>query len=85
MKPRRLRMSWRDKKNTIDCGVFVMRHMETYVGQSMAALDCGIRRGDARCLRELRVRFLSDLLLFHSNTHHLSNATSIDEFAANVG
>nr|GME00910.1 uncharacterized protein LOC109168900 [Ipomoea batatas] len=59
--------------------------METYVGQSMAVWDCGIRRGDTRCLRELRVCFLSDLLLLHRNTHRLSNATSIDEFAANVG
>nr|GLL37147.1 uncharacterized protein LOC109182898 isoform X1 [Ipomoea trifida] len=47
--------------------------------QSMAAWDCGIHRG------ELRVRLLSDQLLFHSNTHRLSNATSIDEFIRDMG
>nr|GMD39207.1 zinc finger BED domain-containing protein RICESLEEPER 2-like [Ipomoea batatas] len=63
MQPRRLRMSWRESKNNIDSGVFAMRHMETYVGQSIASWDCGIRRGDARCVREMRVRLMSELLL----------------------
>nr|GMD34396.1 uncharacterized protein LOC109168900 [Ipomoea batatas] len=84
MQPRRLRMSWLETKNKIDCGVFAMRHMETYVGQSIASWDCGIRRGDARCVREMRVRLLSELLLFHNNTHPLSNVNALGGFEATI-
>ena len=30
--PQRLKMRWQTKENGIDCGVFAMRHMETYFG-----------------------------------------------------
>nr|GMD32892.1 zinc finger BED domain-containing protein RICESLEEPER 2-like [Ipomoea batatas] len=84
MQPRRLRMSWLETKNKIDCGVFAMRHMETYVGQSIASWDCGILRGDARCVREMRVRLLLELLLFHNNTHPLSNVNAVGGFEATI-
>ncbi|XP_031114096.1 uncharacterized protein LOC116017620 [Ipomoea triloba] len=84
LQPRRLRMSWRETKNSIDSGVFAMRHMETYVGQSIASWDCGIRRGDARCVREMRVRLMSELLLFHNNTHRLPNVNAVGGFEATI-
>nr|GMD45670.1 zinc finger BED domain-containing protein RICESLEEPER 2-like [Ipomoea batatas] len=84
MQPRRLRMSWRESKNNIDSGVFAMRHMETYVGQSIASWDCGIRSGDARCVREMRVKLMSDLLLFHNNTHRLPNVNAVGGFEATI-
>nr|GLL27285.1 uncharacterized protein LOC109155335 [Ipomoea trifida] len=33
LKLKRMKMGWRDNKNKIDCGVFLMRHMETFRGQ----------------------------------------------------
>nr|GMD63696.1 uncharacterized protein LOC109155335 [Ipomoea batatas] len=33
LKVKRMRMPWRDNHNKIDCGVFLMRHMETFGGQ----------------------------------------------------
>ncbi|KAH6822084.1 hypothetical protein C2S53_020094 [Perilla frutescens var. hirtella] len=42
----RLEMSWRDTNNNNDCGVYVMRHMETYMGQSVNAWKCNLEKGN---------------------------------------
>ncbi|CAH1443341.1 unnamed protein product [Lactuca virosa] len=39
----RLEMLWRTINNHTDCGVFTMRHMETYMGGSMNELKVGSR------------------------------------------
>ncbi|CAI9302650.1 unnamed protein product [Lactuca saligna] len=36
IKPQRFEMSWRTVKNKVDCGVFAMRHIETYMGQPLS-------------------------------------------------
>ena len=41
----RLEMKWRTLHNKLDCGVFAMRHMETYKGN-------GLRTWDAKLLHE---------------------------------
>ncbi|KAM0036687.1 putative Ulp1 protease family catalytic domain, papain-like cysteine peptidase superfamily [Helianthus debilis subsp. tardiflorus] len=37
----RLKMSWRTCFNGIDCGIFLMRHMETYMGEDAKDYHCG--------------------------------------------
>ncbi|KAL8227417.1 hypothetical protein R6Q59_000098 [Mikania micrantha] len=37
----KLRISWATTNNFVDCGVFVMRHMEMYMGNHTRAWDCG--------------------------------------------
>lgn len=32
LQPRIVRMGWQTLTNGVDCGVFAMRHMETYMG-----------------------------------------------------
>nr|GLL19535.1 hypothetical protein DM860_009690 [Ipomoea trifida] len=32
VKPTRIKMTWRDNENKEDCGAYVMRHMETFMG-----------------------------------------------------
>lgn len=39
-------MSWRNNVNTVDSGVFLMQHMESYVGQSVKLWDCDLSRGN---------------------------------------
>lgn len=34
--PKRMQMPWRDFKNKSDYGVYLMRHMETFVGQGVS-------------------------------------------------
>nr|GLL16933.1 uncharacterized protein LOC107177859 [Ipomoea trifida] len=54
-------LAWRDSKNKIDCGVFLMRHMETYLGQGVKKLDYGLVTGDTSELHKLRMRFMKEL------------------------
>ncbi|KAM0063540.1 putative papain-like cysteine peptidase superfamily [Helianthus debilis subsp. tardiflorus] len=37
----RLQMPWRTYFNGVDCGVFLMRHMETYMGEDANNYRCG--------------------------------------------
>ncbi|KAJ9549057.1 hypothetical protein OSB04_021600 [Centaurea solstitialis] len=41
-KPKREKMSWRTLRNQVDCAVFMMIHMETYMGQDVKDWDCGL-------------------------------------------
>ncbi|KAJ9537540.1 hypothetical protein OSB04_030273 [Centaurea solstitialis] len=40
-KPKKEKMSWRTIRNQVDCAIFMMRHMETYMGQAVKDWDCG--------------------------------------------
>lgn len=51
MDPKRLQMPWRDAVNKRDCGVFTMRHMESFEGQAVKVWDCGLRKGNSDQLR----------------------------------
>lgn len=42
LNPVRLSMSWRTENNSCDCGVFCMRHMETYFGEEVFEWQCGL-------------------------------------------
>lgn len=42
LKPRVHRMGWQTEMNSIDCKIFVMRHMETYMG-NLCAWKVGLR------------------------------------------
>nr|GMD14276.1 50S ribosomal protein L18-like isoform X4 [Ipomoea batatas] len=45
LKCKRTPMKWRDTGNEVDCGVYLMRHMESYVGESVTKEDYGLTRG----------------------------------------
>ena len=42
LNPRVVRVGWQTKDNSVDCGVFVMRHMETYMG-NLSTWRAGLR------------------------------------------
>ena len=44
LKPDRLEMERRTAKNEFDCGIFVMIHMETYMGGDTANWNSGFHR-----------------------------------------
>nr|GLL39972.1 uncharacterized protein LOC109162486 [Ipomoea trifida] len=60
--PARLRMSWRDNSNKVDCGVFTMRHMETYMGKGTKGLDCGLEKENKEQLNNTRVKYLAEIV-----------------------
>ncbi|KAL4554554.1 hypothetical protein LXL04_039386 [Taraxacum kok-saghyz] len=68
--PYRFFMSWMTKKNKVDCGVFVMRHMETYKGEKMEKWDASL---EMECdslqeqLNKLRWKYVTKMLLSDMN------------------
>lgn len=56
LEAKRMQISWRIRRiRRTDCGVYLMRHMETYVCQGISKWDCGLVRGDTSKLRKLRL------------------------------
>nr|GMC86763.1 putative ulp1 protease family, C-terminal catalytic domain-containing protein [Ipomoea batatas] len=83
--PRRMQMHWRDVNNKVDCGVFAMRHMETFLGQSVKSWDCGLRKGDRKGLESLRVSYMRQILAAELNVHHSNNIRCAVDFRDAVG
>nr|GMD50356.1 putative ulp1 protease family, C-terminal catalytic domain-containing protein [Ipomoea batatas] len=46
VKPTRIKMSWRHNENKENCGVYVMRHMKTFMGSLAKEWECGLERGN---------------------------------------
>ncbi|GJU19627.1 ulp1 protease family, C-terminal catalytic domain-containing protein [Tanacetum coccineum] len=68
--PRRLEMAWRTTNNNKDCGVFVMRHMETYDGTTLASWNPGLKpegAGQDAQLDDLRKKYVTRLLVWKNN------------------
>ncbi|KAH6775547.1 hypothetical protein C2S52_013108 [Perilla frutescens var. hirtella] len=68
----RLEMCWRDSVNNNDCGVYVMRHMETYMGQSVNAWKCNLEKGNLFQLNVLRIKYCGSILASVLNEHAAS-------------
>ncbi|KAL8264833.1 hypothetical protein R6Q59_022963 [Mikania micrantha] len=79
-------LPWQTDKNFVDCGVFAMRHMETYKGQPINewANDCGLKEEAEQSvigqLNDLRIKYLSKLLLSDVNLLHDKVMSQLEEF-----
>nr|GMC74977.1 uncharacterized protein LOC109158392 [Ipomoea batatas] len=63
-------MNWKETENYIDCGLFVMRHMETYNG-TLKKWNPGFRRKaslNEDFLLELRARYAATIIRWRANT-----------------
>ncbi|KAL3627721.1 hypothetical protein CASFOL_029084 [Castilleja foliolosa] len=58
----RLKLSWSDGANLIDSGVFTMRHLETYTGQTLKNYKCGLTAKNSEKLKVLRVKYCAAIL-----------------------
>ncbi|KAK9668737.1 hypothetical protein RND81_13G082500 [Saponaria officinalis] len=65
MKPVVVKMSWRSTTNVDDCGVYVMRHMETFKGDPK--WGCGLKKNDVGTLDKLRLSYCATLVFFKGN------------------
>ncbi|KAJ0505879.1 hypothetical protein HanHA89_Chr12g0475511 [Helianthus annuus] len=75
--PIRLEMPWCTTRNVIDCGVFLMRHMETYKGTGVKKWKCGLSKecnnaGDIlykqrKELDDLRYKYVAKIILSDVN------------------
>lgn len=61
-------MRWRTTSNGADCGVFAMRHMETYYGKKHWRCNLHTEGPEQESrLRRLRFKYLSKILLSDTN------------------
>ncbi|KAJ0907292.1 hypothetical protein HanRHA438_Chr07g0297191 [Helianthus annuus] len=90
VEPVRLEMPWRTKHNVIDCGVFLMRHMETYKGVTGKAWECGfsnectnageITYKQRKEIDDLRHKYIMKMLLSDANTHRSFVETDVAKY-----
>ena len=70
-KVERLSMIWPTSNNGKDCGIFMMRHMECFMGNGLKGLKCGFKREgefQQKQLTCLRITYLKTILLSEFNT-----------------
>lgn len=60
MEPQRLKMRWQTKNNSIDCGIYAMRHMETYFGGGSRTWDSKIQV-ESVCSFNLLIMFMCNV------------------------
>nr|GMD78348.1 uncharacterized protein LOC109189836 [Ipomoea batatas] len=83
--PKRMTMKWRDANNTIDCGVYLMRHMESYAGQLGLGWDCGLIKGDQATLDRFRLQYIQDICTANINSHRTSNVARAIQYLSSLG
>ncbi|KAJ0764907.1 hypothetical protein HanPI659440_Chr08g0297451 [Helianthus annuus] len=79
VEPVRLEMPWRTKHNVINCGIFLMRHMEMYKGVTGKAWECRfsnectdageITYNQRKEIDDLRHKYIAKMLLSDANTY----------------
>ena len=81
----RLPMPWRTLSNQVDCGVFTMRHMETFMGCEPGEFKSGFKNESAAQdlqLHKLRFRYMNRIMLSGHNLIQRNNHSEADEFSA---
>ncbi|XP_042037748.1 uncharacterized protein LOC121783670 [Salvia splendens] len=75
---RLLELPWKTTQATNDSGVFLMRHMETYLGNPANLMTMGLQGVSVRLLQVLRGRYCKDMLLapFNDCRHSFSSYIS---------
>ncbi|KAI3814021.1 hypothetical protein L1987_18763 [Smallanthus sonchifolius] len=63
-------MPWQTLENKFDCGVFMMRHMETFKGMTAKDRQCGLTHESEKQheLNDLRRKYVTKMLLHDINT-----------------
>uniref|UniRef100_A0A803LBU8 Ubiquitin-like protease family profile domain-containing protein n=1 Tax=Chenopodium quinoa TaxID=63459 RepID=A0A803LBU8_CHEQI len=61
-------MPWRTLDNNVDCGIYTMRHMETYFGKRK--WNCGLRADNFDALKALRMQYAYEILVDQVNKRH---------------
>ena len=79
--PTLLEMPWRDNVNKVDCGVYLMRHMETYTGKDFASWDCGFIKESKKGISNLRIKYAHILLLSVLNEMRVVLMNNVKKYA----
>ncbi|KVI00872.1 hypothetical protein Ccrd_020870, partial [Cynara cardunculus var. scolymus] len=85
MEQDQIRTRWQSRESLVDCGVMLMRRMETYFGGDGGKWDCGLykeRTKQKRQLKDLRTKYYSKILLIDENIRKTSIITDVELFIA---
>lgn len=77
----RIKLAWETKNNFIDCGIFAMRHMETYSGKK--DFDAGFVKEGAeqdKQIEDLRKKYMSKILLSDYNENRHVVESEVEEY-----
>lgn len=62
-----LEMSWKYTNNKVYCGVFIMHHIETYLGTRLKCWACGLQNSKKYQLNNLRIKYMANILVTPCN------------------
>ncbi|KAG6436426.1 hypothetical protein SASPL_101324 [Salvia splendens] len=65
--PEHLEFKWKTEGITNDCGVFAMRHMETYMGTKVNDWKCALTNKPSKSFQLLRAKFLTAMVYSNEN------------------
>lgn len=68
-------LPWVLKEPNNDCGVYVMRHMETFMSTPSGKWSCGMSKKSKKQIRTMRVRYCASILGWEKNEHRDENLT----------
>nr|KAJ0211403.1 hypothetical protein LSAT_V11C400220140 [Lactuca sativa] len=84
VEPKRVNMNWCTRDNHVDCGIFCMCHMETYMGDKTVNWTCGLPKESKQqqsVLNDLRIKYLTKILLSDANTYRSKIIAQTAKFA----
>ncbi|PWA52673.1 hypothetical protein CTI12_AA451070 [Artemisia annua] len=76
-----VKMPWQTNNNYVDCGIFAMRHMETYLGNK--DFDAGfVKEGkeQKKHIEDLRKKYLTKILLSDQNENRHVVESDVEEY-----
>ncbi|KAM0065964.1 putative Ulp1 protease family catalytic domain, papain-like cysteine peptidase superfamily [Helianthus debilis subsp. tardiflorus] len=89
--PVSLKFPWQTMYNGVDCGIFVMRHTETFKGTSVREWNCGLSperdimrevlKDESKELCDLRIKYFSKILLSDVNSLRSKLEKEVHEYA----
>ncbi|KAL1536350.1 RING-type E3 ubiquitin transferase [Salvia divinorum] len=78
----RIKLQWMTEPNKEDCGVYLMRHLETYMGQNGHEWNCGLTRTNTGVLQMMRAKYCSALMLADKNDVRDENKLKVSRYYA---
>jgi len=82
--PTVLKMHWRDGKNRCDCGVYLMRHLETYKGQDLKHWESGFKFESKNRIIPARIKYMHTLLCSPFNEKATSFKEEMQKFMQEI-
>lgn len=83
LKPQRYNLKWKTADPNKNSGIFLMRHMETFKGETVSKYVCGILKEiepQEAQLNKLRKKYLAKILLGNHNRWNMKVIRQATEF-----